>query len=310
VVALLGDERLVVAEAPEAARVGTMAWLRGAVSRFVNGEAHAARRAEIEAIVGGFSAERLRRCAESRALELIEDAPPGASLEVMSRVGRAAPVEALALAMGLDEPTVVAEHVIAASPGFFAASSHQGTARSDAAVARLVPLCDTGGLEASVARIAIMMQACDATAGLLGCSLVRLKDGGHAAEQWPTFGVVGETARLDPPLGRMRRLAKDPLTEWGVPAGSTVILDVAAANRDSVAFPEPLRFDPERRGTPPILTFGWGVRPCPGALHAMGLAAGVVDAVRTTCRFLEGVEVEWEPPPLRVPRALHVTRRD
>ncbi|WP_433541875.1 cytochrome P450 [Streptosporangium sandarakinum] len=64
----------------------------------------------------------------------------------------------------------------------------------------------------------------------------------------------------------------------GVPAGTTVLLDVAAANRDPHVFDDPDRFRPGR--SPRHLTFGAGPRPCPAERIALALAAGVVEAVR------------------------------
>lgn len=60
-------------------------------------------------------------------------------------------------------------------------------------------------------------------------------------------------------------------------AGEVVELDLVAANRDPAVFPDPERFD-TGRGASPYLTFGHGVRPCPGS-DAFAIAAGVVETV-------------------------------
>jgi cytochrome P450 len=57
-----------------------------------------------------------------------------------------------------------------------------------------------------------------------------------------------------------------------------VLLDLDAANRDPAVFDDPHRFDPERRADR-HLSFGHGLRPCPGADHAQALAGGVIEAV-------------------------------
>jgi cytochrome P450 len=63
------------------------------------------------------------------------------------------------------------------------------------------------------------------------------------------------------------RLSKVPVTLGGVdlPAGSTVMLLNAAANRDPAKFPDPDVFDPARSNARSHVTFGRGVHTCPGA---------------------------------------------
>jgi cytochrome P450 len=63
------------------------------------------------------------------------------------------------------------------------------------------------------------------------------------------------------------------------PGGEPVTLDLDAAARDS------------RSGDPP-LTFGSGLRPCPGEAQALALAAGVLEALLPRC-VCELGKVEW-----------------
>jgi cytochrome P450 len=63
------------------------------------------------------------------------------------------------------------------------------------------------------------------------------------------------------------RVATDDVELGGVliPAGTSVIADTAAANRDPAAYEDPERLDITREGPPPVLAFGGGVHYCLGA---------------------------------------------
>ena len=78
-------------------------------------------------------------------------------------------------------------------------------------------------------------------------------------------GVVEEVLRLDPPVQMTMRI---PLSDMDVPggrvvAGGTVVLLLAAAGRDPVQHPDPLRLDPSR--TSGHLAFSAGPHYCLGA---------------------------------------------
>lgn len=79
-------------------------------------------------------------------------------------------------------------------------------------------------------------------------------------------GVVEEVLRLDPPVQMTMRTALEPVELPGgtVKAGGSVILLIAAANRDGRTFTDPLRFDADRRDTR-HLAFGGGMHFCLGA---------------------------------------------
>jgi len=145
------------------------------------------------------------------------------------------------------------------------------------------------------ARIAIMVQACDATAGLIGTALHLLQDrpaGGdglaaddgsagsadvRADADWPTAAVLDETLRRRPPASKIRRVASASADVGGqrVGAGERVVCDIDAAGRDPQGAPHGTG-----QAAPPGLAFGAGLRPCPGPGQALALAAGVIDAVR------------------------------
>jgi hypothetical protein len=79
--------------------------------------------------------------------------------------------------------------------------------------------------------------------------------------------VVEETLRFDPSVQATTRIAHadTELSGTPVPAGTTVLVLLAAANRDPAAHPDPAVFDPHRTGEPDHLTFSSGIHYCLGA---------------------------------------------
>jgi cytochrome P450 len=85
------------------------------------------------------------------------------------------------------------------------------------------------------------------------------------ADRIPNF--VEETLRTESPVKGDFRLSRVPTTVGGVdlPAGTTVMLVNAAANRDPRRFADPATFDPERPNARHHVAFGRGIHTCPGA---------------------------------------------
>jgi cytochrome P450 len=79
--------------------------------------------------------------------------------------------------------------------------------------------------------------------------------------------AVEETMRHSPIAGGALRLVVDDVEINGYmfPAGSMVLVNTFAANRDPTVYDEPDRVDITREGAPAILTFGGGVHYCLGA---------------------------------------------
>jgi cytochrome P450 len=80
--------------------------------------------------------------------------------------------------------------------------------------------------------------------------------------------AIEEALRLETPLLNITRLATKDSEIDGVPipAGSTVMLMLAAANRDDDRYPEPDRYDIFRESPKPHISFGHGPHACLG-LH-------------------------------------------
>jgi cytochrome P450 len=132
--------------------------------------------------------------------------------------------------------------------------------------------------------VGLLSQTCDATAGLLGNSLValvrepslrlpaRTRDGLQA--------VVEETARHDPSVHNTRRFVAEPVTLAGTPlaAGDAVLVLLASANRDPAFNADPDIFMPVRARRR-MLGFGHGMHACPGQALACTLTAAGLQAL-------------------------------
>lgn len=230
--AALADPLLVPVPVASGAQ-GSMAWLRATVARFAHGKEHARRRAYVEAELARIDVDGLRRLAS------------GAFGDDRTRVLRA-----LAAAMGL--PRLTDEAV--AALGTVADNYFGGDdPAADDAVALLLPLTRAEDPEEAANRIGILIQACDATAGLIAAA----RDGS---------GDVHATLQTTPPVKVMRRVAIGVTRiedgEAGVieiPEGESVLLEVG----------------------PLGLAFGHGPRVCPGRALALALAEGAVASTAT-----------------------------
>jgi cytochrome P450 len=254
-----------------------LAWLRSTASRFVNGPEHARRRALLEAELARLDPGALRREARQRTGAVL-DAASG-QVEAMADVARPVPLVTLGSALGIGDGRLegaVADAIVVGR-AYLPGAADEGV---DAAVDRLRRLLDRGGSEASAAAVAVLAQACEATAALVGNAVVL------AAERPQLRGDVDallqEVLLWAAPVRLMRRVSQ---------RGEPVTLDLETAVRES------------RPGDPP-LTFGSGLRPCPGEAQALALASGVLDALLPRCAYELGT-VEWANlPALRLPEHL------
>jgi cytochrome P450 len=130
--------------------------------------------------------------------------------------------------------------------------------------------------------IGFMTQAYEATAGLIGNTLLALAahpDFHAQVERAPALLGEGiqEVLRHDPPVQNTRRfiVADGLVAGRRMAAGDTVLVVLAAANHDAVANPAPERFD-VARARRRTFTLGAGVHACPGEPLAITIArAGV-----------------------------------
>lgn len=96
-------------------------------------------------------------------------------------------------------------------------------------------------------------------------------------------GTVEETLRYDPPIQFTSRivLGSYQVGEFEAQDGTTIVLLLAAANRDPVIFAEPNQFDIRRPNANQHLAFGAGIHFCLGAGLARLQAAIALEAFAT-----------------------------
>ncbi|MCC5580170.1 cytochrome P450 [Microtetraspora sp. AC03309] len=127
--------------------------------------------------------------------------------------------------------------------------------------------------------VGLLSQTYDATAGLIGNTLVALATGVAEAPREPGRwrALAREVARFDAPVQNTRRFAAAPVTVAGaeVPEGASVLVVLAAANRDPAANAAPDEFRDDRSDAA-IFTFGAAAHRCPGEEVAVAIAAAVV----------------------------------
>jgi cytochrome P450 len=112
----------------------------------------------------------------------------------------------------------------------------------------------------------------------------------EAARQHPELrpNIVHELLRCEPAVPLLPRRAPygGVISGTELPPGAFVLAGIAAANREPERYPEPDRFDP-RREPSEILTFGFGVKYCPGNHLARQQLAVVLDVVLDRLTNLE-----------------------
>jgi cytochrome P450 len=273
--AVLADPAFVVPPVPNGGSPGGIVWLRSTVSRFSANGVHERRRSLVVDDLADVDPAALgQRAFEQTTVLLKSGYEP---VDVMANIARVVPVELLAEALSL--PAGMSEDVNTVAAAYHPCGDFSATA--DQAVARLVKACGGIADETTAARIGLLVQACDATAGLVGNALIAAK------RQRPTTSVsaiLTETLRLNPPVRATRRqaTADTRVGNFAIVAGEVVTLELAGS-----------------------LTFGDGPRKCPGSEHAFAIAGGIVEALRG--RQLVHDDVEYEPSAnLRVPASLMV----
>lgn len=226
---VLLDGRFRTPPPPPTLRPGASADLRAAMARFSDGEAHGPRRAAVEAALAGLDPDALRAAAARAARGRGADEASAVTTEVLARAFGAGQGEVAGLVADVGRMVAV---IFRDEPSDRAA---------DAAVARVLDhfAAHPAG---PVAVTSVLYQAHDATAGLVAAVLAGRERGGDR----PSAGV------------RTRRVAAADAVVGGtrVAAGTTVVLDLAAAD----------------------LEFGAGPHRCPGRAVAEALAAGIVSA--------------------------------
>jgi cytochrome P450 len=276
--AILADPGYTVPDPGSGAPPRTMHWLRQNVARFSNGTDHARRRELAEDLLRPLDAVWLRAAARDQTSAVIDEAGRR-PFDVMARVARRVPGLVLAAALGCTDPELVIGHLAPAAAVYQPGPTDPRTA--DGSVARLAELMPSGPDEQVAARIGLLIQAYDATAGLIGNAVVA---GIRAGRPVPAAELVAQALRADPPARLTRRVT---------PSGEAIALDLTGAGDDPAGH----------------LAFGSGQRTCPGAAHAIALAEGAVQPLLARCLWTGAAIGYPEPSALRTPERLELAER-
>ena len=224
---------------------------RARASRFVNGEAHAARRRRLEALLAGLDVDALARAAAVRTSAL---AAAGADAHA---VAAQVPVACLAAQLGFADPDA-APALVGVLAGHYQAGGSSDAA--DAALVRLLTGAPPPGRgehrDDGVLRVQLLVQAYAATASLITAAL-RHPDAGDA--DVPTAELLERVLRDAPPVRTTRRIGPD---------GDDLVLHLGGPDRDTTL------------AAPRMLAFGAGARACPAPGPALAIATAVVDGLR------------------------------
>lgn len=181
-----------------------------------------------------------------------------------------------------------AEHAGAGAQHFCSAGASAGTASGETASSGAGAGGASAAAEMAAANgVGLLFQAHDATAGLIGNTLLALAahpDLRPRKDAAPGLlaAVVQEVVRFDPPVQNTRRFVARAGLVAGqeMQQGDAILVLLAAANRDPAANPDPDRFDVARQHRRSF-TFGAATHACPGEALAAAIAeAGVREAIR------------------------------
>ena len=180
-------------------------------------------------------------------------------------------------------------------------------ALTDDLISELIRAEDEGDrLDAAELRMlaaGLLIAGTDTTRNQLAASVQVLCD--HP-DQWALLGAnpelvaaaVEETMRHSPiAFGTLRIATEDvELAGVSIPAGTLVVANTAAANRDPAVFDDPERLDITRTGAAPMLTFGGGVHYCLGAhLARQELAEALCVMTRKLANPRRTGSAPWKP---------------
>ncbi|HTM85996.1 MAG TPA: cytochrome P450 [Mycobacterium sp.] len=149
----------------------------------------------------------------------------------------------------------------------------------------------------------LLMAGTDTTRNQLAAAVQVLCD--HP-DQWALLArhpdlaaqAVEETTRHSPIAFGTLRIALEDVQLAGVmiPAGTLVVVNTAAANRDPAVYPDPDRLDITRDHTAPMLTFGGGMHYCLGThLARLELAEALTVMTRRLPNPRRTGPAPWKP---------------
>jgi cytochrome P450 len=282
----------------------------GRLVRMNDGARHARLKAAVSATLGALDAARVAAASQACARALVTELAPHASRRGLDDFTVRLAPSVVATLLGVSPAAVpgivrlTGEFVGALAPGAAPVTVERGALAAGRLLGVGRALASADGLVAALARdsrasdadtvvanaLGFLSQAYDATAGLIGGTLLALahhpglRDGGLLPR------VVTEAARHDAPVQNTRRYVAEDTVVAGQPmkAGDVVLVVLAAANRDPAANTEPGRFDVDR-AEPRTFTFGLGAHACPAAVLATTIACAGVSALLAAGCALDGL---------------------
>ncbi|AXW64275.1 cytochrome (plasmid) [Ralstonia solanacearum] len=287
--------------------------------RQTDGPGHAERKATVMAALGRLDLSAVAARAHRLAYTALPDATalgPALADAMHLRIPLATMTHAL---LGDDADTAACQRDIAAYLAALSPGAPPAAIRyAETAVARLSERVAAAPLaahadETLVANLAgLLAQTHDACAGLLGNAIVTLaRQPGLAAHLRSHPHAIDpflyEVLRLDAPVQNTRRFVRRDTTLCGesLRAGDRILVLLAAANVDTAANPDPLRFDLARVRRR-VWTFGAGAHRCPAESLAVAVARETVQHLLSLpgiARWLAGAgEVRYQASPnARIP---------
>lgn len=280
--------------------------------------------------------DNLRPMIERSVAALIDDFASEEEVDIVKRIGYALPVSVICKILGVPEEDQPQFHVWVDDFTTDEPEKRESSLRSlhdymdklirrlrenpkDDLISRMATDSDPDGRleDPYIVATAVLLLAGghETTANLIAngmLTLLRNPDILQRVRQQPEYiiGTVEELLRFEPPIQFLvRRMTLDAIEIGGttIPKGESVILAIAAANRDPDKFIEPDRFNPERPDNT-HLGFGSGVHHCFGAPLAR-LEAQI--ALREMARRMENPRLIQEPPAYRpspIVRGIHKLR--
>lgn len=291
--ATLSSPLVGVRPATEPVPAGLVGNTAGAVFRELvrmnDGPGHAARKPAVTAALNRLTTGQLEDIARHQAATMAPD---------IQSFMFAYPVRVLGAWLGLDGPVldslpdVVRDFARGIGPG---ASREQMDAAGSAA-ADLVELFGATqaitGVDQDTAianTLGFLFQAYDATAGLIGNTLLALGGVGPAAGSATSLpDLVRQVALLDPPIQNTRRLVIADGEIAGVPVrtGEAILVVLAAANHD-----------PANQDHLESRSFGFGPHACPGERIACTIAISGVEGLLKSGVDPELLVQDYDYPP-------------
>ena len=315
-----------VAEPVPSAIVGSPAGeIFGRLVRQNDGARHAPLKRAVSASLDALAPARLAALSRTCARSLVTTLTPHAHRRGLDDFMHQLAPSVVASLLGAPDASIpdlvrwTGEFVAGIAPGASAEALERGKraaghllevgetlASADGLVATLARHAPDQSADAVVANaLGFLSQAYDATAGLIGNTLLALARDRELRDPALVPRVVIEVARHDAPVQNTRRfLAADVvIDDQTLKAGDAVLVVLAAANRDPAANPDPARFDIERRA-PRSFTFGLGAHACPGAILATTIAAAGVTEFLTAGGTVDRLadDIRYRPSPnARIP---------